>query len=178
VSASDDARLAELRSLRQEILVRVVCQNVLLIVCWIAFGALLVAARWTSNPDLLVVYGLFAGVGSAMWAHHGCRTAQIRAHLQSAIEPEILGESRRGWEAALERMRFRSVLGSRWFVSTKGFLLGSQALVLALLVQDGGQAGNLGRFMAAAALVASTWLLFEPPLDGGASEGRVPAPRG
>ena len=63
-----------------------------------------------------------------------CRSSRRQTSSTESSEPELGGEAPGGWEAALAQMRFRSLLGSRWFVSTKGFLLGSQALVAALLV--------------------------------------------
>ncbi len=166
-----DPRLDEFRSLRQEILVRVIFQNVLLVSCWAALGAVLVGAHLTSSPELLLVYSVLSGAASAMWAHHGCRTAQIRDYLQSRVEPELWGQDHRGWESALEQMRFRSLLGSRWFVSTKGFLLGSQALVVALLLIDAGRTGIYGLLIGSAVLLASIWVLHEPPLSSKYSQG-------
>ncbi len=174
--ATRDSRLEEFRSLRQEIVIRVIFQNVLLVSCWMAFGGVLVASRWSARSELLLVYSALSVSAAAMWAHHGCRTAQIRAYLEAKSEPELWGEAHRGWESALAQMRFRSLLGSRWFVSTKGFLLGSQAIVVALLALDGGELGGAGWLIALAGLVATIWLLHEPAMSSAEpdSETRLP----
>jgi hypothetical protein len=160
-----DSRLEEFRSLRQEIVVRVVFQNVLLVSCWMAFGGVLIAARSAARPDLLLIYSVLSVSATAMWAHHGCRTAQIRTYLEAESEPKLWGDAQRGWESALAQMRFRSLLGSRWFVSTKGFLFGSQAIVAALLVLDRQEVGNSGWVIALIGLGATIWLLHEPAMS-------------
>lgn len=155
---------AELGSLRQEILVRVVFQNVLLCLAWIAFGGSLAGAMISGRSDALVIYSPLALAASAMWAHHGARTVQIRAYLQSTLEPAVHeSSSEGGWEHALGGMRFHSLLGSRWRVSTKGFLLGSQALLAALLLAFDATAWAV--LACVLCLAGTAWVLHEPPLD-------------
>lgn len=162
--APGDVRLVELRSLREEILVRVIFQNLLLVSCLLLLGAVLLVHWMAERPGVSFAYSVVAVAASGMWAHHGCRTAQIRAYLMARSEPDLWGEGIRGWEAALDGMRFASLLGSRWFVSTKGFLLGSQALVIAILAIEGGRWGRAEAIIAFCGLIVSAWLLNEPAI--------------
>ncbi len=159
MTVEDDAA-RELASLRSEIVTRVVFQNVLLCLCWCALGAIPAAAWFGGRPEILVLYSVLAVSAVAMWAHHGARTAQIRFYLQSSIET---GPHGAGWEHALAAMRFRSLLGSRWVVSTKGFFLGSQVLVGGLLYAWSARPWSW--LAAIAGILASMWLLHEPTLD-------------
>lgn len=156
------ASIEEFRSLRQEILIRVIFQNVLLVLCWCALGAVLAASYFAARPTPLLIYSVLAVSAAAMWAHHGCRTAQIRTYLQSRLEPWLGGGEGPAWEQALEGMQFRSILGSRWFVSTKGFLLGSQVLIIVIVQAYGFDFGHTA--VASTAFLASIWLLHEPEL--------------
>lgn len=162
--APGDARLVELRSLREEILVRVIFQNLLLVSCLLLLGAVLIVHWMMGRPGVSFAYSVVSVAASGMWAHHGCRTAQIRAYLMARSEPDLWGEGVRGWEAALDGMRFESLLGSRWLVSTKGFLLGSQALVIAILAIEGGRWGRAEALIAFGGLIVSAWLLHEPAI--------------
>lgn len=162
-SEESEAARAEFASLRSEIVTRVIFQNALLCMTWCGLGATLAGALIFDRTGVLLVYSVLGTSASAMWAHHGARTGQIRMYLKNTLEPALYGVSAGGWEQALAGMRFRSFLGSRWFVSTKGFFLGSQIIIVILLVAYEPLAWSHG--ISCAAVVASFWLLQEPPLD-------------
>jgi len=153
-------RAAELASLRREIELRIVCQNAILLLLWIAFA---VAAIWIAvapvGPLLPVAYALVAAIGAVMWAHHGARTVQIRTYLLTVGEP-----AGSGWERWLGSHRFASRLGSRWFVSTKGVFLGTQVLA-ALWAAVGPVAPDWRAALAIVLITAATaWSLREARL--------------
>ncbi len=163
VGPEQEAQRVELTSLRSEIIVRIVFQNILLCLTWCSLGVVLAAARLYSSAEILLIYPVLATSAAGMWSHHGARTAQIRLYLQSRLEPALFGTSIDGWEHALAGLRFRSLLGSRWFVSTKGFFLGSQLLVAALSLGTG--EGVLFFSLTLTGVATSAWLLHEAPLE-------------
>lgn len=161
----EGASHTEFTSLRGEIVTRVIFQNVLLCLTWCSFGLILTMAVLWHRPELLPLQSILGLSASAMWAHHGARTAQIRMYLTSTLEPALNNSATwpaNGWEHALARMRFQSLLGSRWFVSTKGFFLGSQLLIVVLLVAI----DPLTWFdlVSLGALAGTIWALHDPPL--------------
>jgi hypothetical protein len=52
------------------------------------------------------------------WCHHGVRTMQIKQYLLLIVPGE------KGWEHWLPANRPKTLLGSRWMISTKGVFLG------------------------------------------------------
>lgn len=118
----------ELSSLRNELLLRIALQNVLLIlttglfcgiaaVCLVApFHAWLFAV--TLNCAVLAL--------ALQWCHHGIRTAQIKRYLVLAdTEPS-------GWEHWLPVNRPSRLLGTRWIISTEGVFLGLGGAIVCL----------------------------------------------
>jgi hypothetical protein len=153
---------AEFASLRSEIVTRVIFQNIVLCLTLSGLTAISAAALIVSRPELLLVHSVLGVSASAMWAHHGARTAQIRSYLTSTLEPILYPSPVAGWEHALAGMRFRSLLGSRWYVSTKGFFIGSHVVVVALLLANHPAAWSI--LISLAALTGTVWLLNEPSL--------------
>lgn len=173
VSSLDDTDLirVELTSLRNEIVTRVIFQNVLLCLTWCSLGLILSGAVLWQRAELLLVQSVLGLSAAAMWAHHGARTAQIRSYLTSTVEPTLGARDHdtvSGWEHALAGMRFRSLLGSRWFVSTKGFFLGGQLIVATMLFASDVVTG-LG-FISLGALGGTVWVLHDPPLNAAEEE--------
>lgn len=126
------APAAEFVSVRKEIQTRIVLQNVLLLLVWLATPSAMIAiTAWPSASLVLAIaFDAFVTMGAAMWEHHGVRQAQLRTYLTAVLEPRLFGGTG-GWEQHLASQRPRSVLGSRWWISTKGLLFGSPALVAA-----------------------------------------------
>lgn len=177
---SIDATLrAQFTSLRNEISIRIIFQNVLLCLTWCSLGLILASAVICNRPELLLVHSVLGVSAAAMWAHHGARTAQIRSYLTSTVEPALYRQSHvqsegqpepsrepssvHGWEFTLARMQFRSVLGSRWFVSTKGFFLASQLVIVVLLIARDPFVWLVP--VSLCALGGTIWVLHDPPLD-------------
>lgn len=122
----------EFQSLRQEILLRIAIQNALLALTVLMF---LVAtttsiAFESASSKVGLIYTLCAGFLALMWIHSGARTLQIKTYLIEVVEPEMNGLL--GWEHWHAANRISGMLGSRWFISTKGLFVGSQIAAIAL----------------------------------------------
>lgn len=163
-------KLGEVRNLRAEILIRIVFQNVVLCVLWCLYGGFLAGAVLAREAGLLVIYDLVAMVAAAMWSHHAARIVQIRHYFLEKIEPELFGKDWDGWERSLATSRIAGLLGSRWFVSTKGVFLGSQGLTLVLFFTVFEEHRLIWAALASCTLLATVWLLRKPrPIRTGAA---------
>jgi hypothetical protein len=124
-AARDDALV-----LRRELALRILLQNVLLILALLLFAGLAgLALIWPRMAALAAAVHGVAGFGLAlMWCHHGIRTRQITQFLlrDDAAAPE------QDWERWLRANRPKTLLGSRWMISTKGVFIGLQAAFLLL----------------------------------------------
>lgn len=147
--------------LRRELALRILLQNVLLIVSLIlatvfaAIAIILPEGAWLAAA----AHGAI-GLGAVLqWCHHGIRTKQIKAYLLT-LDPEGSGG---GWELWLPANRPNSWLGSRWMISTKGVFLGLQ---LALMLLAGLQGPSLEPLLAGASagllLTSAAFLLTNP----------------
>lgn len=128
VVSGRDPEGAEFASLRQELWLRILLQNGLLVASVGLYGGIgvLSALRPGASWQLAMVQNTAILAAALQWCHHGVRTAQIKQFL-------LLGHSRPdGWEDWLPRQRPPGFFGSRWMVSTKGVFLG---LGLASMVQ-------------------------------------------
>ncbi len=118
----------ELISLRNELLLRIALQNLLLMVA-VALFAGLVAASLAANVGIwLSAAALNCAVFALalQWCHHGIRTAQIKQYLMLA------DGNVSGWERWLPANRPARWLGTRWLISTKGVFLGLGAAMICL----------------------------------------------
>lgn len=114
------ARSRELQSLRNELRMRILLQNMLLIVSVVLYApfALMAAVAARSAWDGAVAYAVIVLALSLQWCHHGIRTKQIKQYLvRSDTSPD-------GWEQWLPANRPKTLLGARWLISTKGVFLG------------------------------------------------------
>ncbi len=120
----------EIQSLRQELKLRILLQNMLLQGLPVIFAALAAASvlKPAASGALCLVFQSVMLAAIVQWCHHGVRTAQIKAFLQE-LNPD--GEYGK-WETWLPAHRPATPLGSRWMVSTKGVFLGLGAIFLAL----------------------------------------------
>lgn len=156
--------LEEISALRSELRLRILLQNTLLILCVVAFGLLapVAAIRTAAAPDLAFVFCVVVMALSLQWCHHGVRQAQIKRYL-------VLSEAGRGetWERWLPKNRPASRLGTRWFVSTKGVFLGTQAafLLVVILRGDIDRSSFVLLCMAGAVMATSAWVLLTNPKE-------------
>lgn len=120
----------EIQSLRQELKLRILLQNMLLQGLPVIFAALAAGAALQpgSSAALCLVFQCVMLAAVLQWCHHGVRTAQIKAFLQEINPDEAHGK----WETWLPAHRPATLLGSRWMVSTKGVFLGLGAMMLLL----------------------------------------------
>ncbi|MEY2882783.1 MAG: hypothetical protein RL490_507 [Pseudomonadota bacterium] len=124
-TARDDAMV-----LRRELALRILLQNLLLMLALLLFTGLAGLALLRPGMAALAaaVHGV-TGLGLALvWCHHGIRTRQITQFLlrDPAAAP------RQDWEHWLRANRPRRILGTRWLISTKGVFIGLQAASLLL----------------------------------------------
>ncbi|MGP6085766.1 hypothetical protein [Antarctobacter jejuensis] len=147
--------------LRRELALRILLQNLLLIVSLPVFTAF--AAVSLALPGMVwaaaAVHGA-VGLGAALqWCHHGIRTKQIKDYLLTIDS----GDGGSGWEGWLPANRPRRLLGARWMISTKGVFLGLQLAMIILAafiapVVDGWMAA----FSALLLLASAAFLLTNP----------------
>lgn len=145
----DAMRDYETVSLRQELALRILLQNLLLIVTLILFSIFAIAMAMVPESawSAAFAYSSVSLAAVLQWCHHGVRTKQIKTFLL------LVDDRQDGWERWLPLNRPVSWLGSRWMISTKGVFLGLALamLVLALMVSN--------EFLALPALI-SLLLLF------------------
>ena len=148
--------------LRRELALRILLQNLLLILSlavFCAFAILALArpeAAWTAAVAQSV-----AGLAAALqWCHHGIRTMQIKAYLLA-----LDGGRTDGWERWLPANRPRTLLGSRWLISTKGVFVGLQAAMIALALQVAPATDAVLATVAAVLTVASAGFLLTNPKE-------------
>lgn len=157
--------MIELQSLRQEVLLRILVQNLILLMLM----PMLLATIWmmTVQPAAALLaalgYGLATGVGALIWCHCGVRQAQLKTYLLVLEERYAAKE---GWESWLPVHRLGGTLGSRWFISTKGVFLGSQlsALAVGLWVVPTRPIGLL--LLVCAVITCTAYFLLSNPKEG------------
>jgi hypothetical protein len=125
--------IEEFRALRNEIHLRILIQNTILALLAPLFfvAAMFMLTRIEAAYSIAAIYIVCSGIVALMWAHSGARTLQIKTYLTRVIEPR-LGIDAQGWEQWHARNRVAGVLGSRWLISTKGVIVGSQIAILCL----------------------------------------------
>jgi hypothetical protein len=156
--------LNEFRALRAEILLRIALQNLTLLSLPPIFLAVVIASLQFPEKayGLAATYVTCGGVAALVWAHSGARTLQIKVYMRSVLEPRLRPDEG-GWERWHAENRVAGILGSRWFVSTKGVLVGSQVAMLCVPV---GVLGNSNFGVAGVAAVfgiALTLFFLTPP---------------
>ena len=129
-SDSSGFHLAEYGALRAEILKRTDIQHQLLSLSLIALGTF-VTIGFESSATLLLVYPILAMFLAASWSHHDIRIAQLGDFIRSHHEANFFGEQG-GWEHFHPASAVGKTVGSRIGLASRGILIGSQILAVAL----------------------------------------------
>jgi multisubunit Na+/H+ antiporter MnhG subunit len=148
--------------LRRELALRILLQNLLLILSLALFAAfaLLALARPEAALGAAAAQGA-ASLGAVLqWCHHGIRTKQIKEYLLT-IDSSHTG----GWERWLPANRPRTLLGSRWMISTKGVFLGLQLAMIGLALRIAPVSDGFSLSVAAALVLASAGFLLTNPKE-------------
>jgi len=160
----DAADVEEFRALRREIELRITLQNLFLVLVPLLLAAMSVAqlVHPADRFGIALAFCIATGIFSLHWIHSGARTVQLKAYLTEVVEPRMRPGG--GWEAWHARRRIAGVLGSRWFISTKGVLVGSQVAILAeaWLIAPPAGADWPVTFLGLLAPAASAVLLVKP----------------
>lgn len=118
--------------LYRELALRILMQNVLLILSLVLFAAfailafVLPAMAWAATA----AHGAVSLGAVLQWCHHGIRTKQIKEYLLTIDSGQT-----DAWERWLPANRPSTLLGSRWMISTKGVFLGLQLGMIGLALQ-------------------------------------------
>lgn len=148
--------------LRRELALRILLQNLLLILSLALFAAfaLLALARPGAAWGAAAAQGA-ASLGAALqWCHHGIRTKQIKEYLL-IVDSSYTG----GWERWLPANRPRTLLGSRWMISTKGVFLGLQLAMIVLALWISPVPAGFFIFVSVILLLASAVFLLTNPKE-------------
>lgn len=163
-TTAETLAVIEYRALRQELIMRMVVQNVLMVLQPLlllgCYGLALMRPLQASPTALLFLFVSLAA--SAQWCHMGVRTVHLKTFLMQS--EERLG-AERTWETFLPGARPKSLLGSRWLISTKGVFLLVQGL--AIMIPSALDQAPPAWFLAVAISVlgASQWLLLTNPKE-------------
>lgn len=148
--------------LRRELALRILLQNLLLILSLTLFTAFAILAL--ALPE--AAWGAAAAQGAAslgaalQWCHHGIRTKQIKEYLLT-----IDSKHTDGWERWLPANRPRTLLGSRWMISTKGVFLGLQLAMIGLALRLSPVSDGFFLSVAAALLLVNAGFLLTNPKE-------------
>jgi hypothetical protein len=141
---------------------RILLQNLLLILSLALFAAFamlalaLPGAAWGAAAAQGAV-----SLGAALqWCHHGIRTKQIKQYLLTIDRGHD-----DGWERWLPANRPRTLLGSRWMISTKGVFLGLQLAMIGLALRVGPLSDGFIAAVAVVLLLASAGFLLSNPKE-------------
>ena len=127
-NVQQDGSAYEVASLRQELLLRIALQNLLLIMAVLLFGVFVTAALIIPSRAWLCAVAMCCAIFALalQWCHHGIRTCQIKEYLM------IADRNVTGWERWLPANRPATLLGTRWLISTKGVFLGLAGAIMCL----------------------------------------------
>lgn len=153
----------ELASLRQELMLRIFLQNLLLVLSLVLFTVFATVAVLVPATAWLAAFGYACVTLGAVlqWCHHGVRTKQIKAFLLMADADQ----TELSWERWLPANRPKSFLGSRWMISTKGVFLGLQSAMMILAGMVVSEPGPVPAFGSLVLLVMSAGFLLTNPKE-------------
>ena len=139
MATETDFLLAEYGQLRGEILQRSETQHQLISIALVALGAL-IAVGLKDSPSALLAYPMLAIFLSAGWSYNDIQIAQLGIYIRHRIEDKLAGPGL-GWEHAILVDSASKRIGARTRLATRGILLGSELLTLALYVLKRASAG-------------------------------------
>lgn len=152
--------MVEMQALRDEMGIRIRIQNGAILLCGpMLLGAVIAMFAWplmafTASAALNAAIGVCALV----WCHNGVRQCQLKAYLLILADRHSTDG---GWEHWLPKDRMAGLLGNRWFVATKGAMLGAQLFGLAVAAYIGtGHPLPWIPLLAAPAVIAGTAILL------------------
>jgi multisubunit Na+/H+ antiporter MnhG subunit len=149
-------------ALRRELALRILLQNLLLILALALYTAFAILAL--ARPE--AAWGAAAAQGAAslgaalQWCHHGIRTKQIKEYLLTIDSGQT-----DGWERWLPANRPRTLLGARWMISTKGVFLGLQLAMIGLALQTAPMSDGFFVSVTMVLLLASAGFLLTNPKE-------------
>lgn len=147
---------------KAELLIRILVQNLTLLLAVAAFAGLSLATLgWPASAWVVAcVHALVSGALVLQWCHNGVRTMQLKTFL---LEQE--GREPANWEVWLPAHRPDRLLGTRWFVSTKGVFLGTQVAMAGLAAVMAGVRPLWASAACALAFIVSATLLLTNPKE-------------
>jgi hypothetical protein len=150
----DEIRARRFAAIRQELDLRILIQNGLLVIHVLLAGAAVILMVGQSDRDVVrtsILFDLLAFSLAIMWSHsdygHQQMGAYILAHIDDDEDPAGMG-----WERFLKSHRPVGLLGSKWFISTHGLWMGLPVAV-ALFAWE--RTGFLASILAAAVCVGA-----------------------
>ena len=157
--------IAELSSLRTEMLLRIAAQNLLLLMIGPMLVGTVIAEIALARSSGLVTLSFLVATGAMalIWCHHGVRQAQLKSFL--LVLESRLGATE-GWESWLPRNRVGGRLGSRWFISTKGVFLGCQLAAIAAAALSGADRAWMWLPIAGLLFLGTAFFLLINPKEG------------
>ncbi len=151
-------------TVRREILLRIAIQNTILILLMpLLLVSVVAACAFKADAEIIALgYVGTAGMGALYWIHSAARTVQMKTYLQHL---ERLGHGQSGWEIWLASNPVSGLLGSRWFISTKGVFVGSQlaAITVCGILLEGAKQ-ELPLLVALLVTILTAVLLIQPKM--------------
>lgn len=151
-----------LAPIRTELLLRIVLQNLTLLIAAAGFAglaALLVGLAAQAWP-ICSAYAALSLALLVQWCHHGVRTMQIKQYITLQEQADLTS-----WEGWLPANRPDRLLGTRWLISTKGVFLGLQLAMAILAARLSPQTFDFFTAVCAGIFVASVALLVTNPKE-------------
>lgn len=152
--------ISEAHALRNELALRIILQNILMIASLGFFSVFATVAILEPRAAWLCAasHGVVTLATALQWCHHGIRTKQIKVFL-------LASDTAAEWERWLPANRPQTLLGSRWLVSTKGGLLGLGLATCVLATLQSWPPPPVPAGAAIGLLLASAGFLFTNPKE-------------
>lgn len=165
----------EMRSLRAEMMVRIIFQNILILLCLALFAiaGFIAAAVPGSAIPAAFCYSLTCLFLAAAWCHHGVRQAQIKTYVMRMERRQGRLDS---WESWLPHNRLGGWLGSRWVISTKLPLVVLPTAATVWAAHAGGAAERPLLLVNAVLIAIGGWLLWTNPREKALTPSPVELP--
>ncbi|RLU01212.1 hypothetical protein [Ketobacter sp.] len=131
---TDQLIKSEYSALKAEMLLRIAIQNLVILVAIVLFvpSALLIVTAPQYASVLALIY-VAANLALALqWCHQGVRQCALK---QAILACDQAAGRDSSWETWLPTQRPASMLGSRWFISTKLVFIGLSAAAIVLAIK-------------------------------------------